>query len=353
MLTIVLLIALALIAVTALPLAPSNEWWVRVWDFPRTQIAALIVLVFFAGSFLVRRNEWWAWALALALAMCLAFHLYRIWPFTPWHPVQVKSARDCREGSEIRLLTANVLQTNRNTEILFGEISRREPDLVLLVETDGWWHEQLQRLRPSYPHWISQPMDNGYGMHLLSRFPLIEPEVRFLIEDDVPSIRTRLRLSEGTEVLLYGVHPRPPPHSDTAQRDAELLVVASEVQNKQTPAIVAGDLNDVAWSRTNDLFQKVSGLLDPRIGRGIYPTFNANWLLLRWPLDHVFFSDSFLLRALAVLPHFGSDHFPLFVSICYEPAAQSLQREPRPEPQDRERAREVIQEGRDEAKEQP
>lgn len=175
--------------------------------------------------------------------------------------------------------------------------------------------------------------------------------MRFLVEDYVPSIKTGLRLPSGPRIDLYGLHPKPPPLQDTERRDAELLIVGQEVREEAAPSIVAGDLNDVAWSRTNSLFQEVSGLLDPRIGRGLYATFNADWPLLKWPLDHVFFEKSFRLLEIAVMGDIESDHFPFYVALCHDPAAPDVQDQPQPEPSDMEAAEEVIEEGREEARE--
>jgi endonuclease/exonuclease/phosphatase (EEP) superfamily protein YafD len=79
---------------------------------------------------------------------------------------------------------------------------------------------------------------------------------------------------------------------------------------------LAGDLNDVAWSRTSRQLQQTAALRDPRVGRGLFATFNANlpagW---RWPLDHVFVSDDFALCALERPGDIGSDHFPLLVDV--------------------------------------
>ena len=129
---------------------------------------------------------------------------------------------------------------------------------------------------------------------------------------------------------------------DSTERDAELLVVARAVAESDEPALVAGDLNDVAWSHTTKLFQKISGVLDPRIGRGMYNTFSAKNPLFRWPLDHVFHSSHFRLVKLERLPFFGSDHFSVYITLSYEPEAKAQQLEPAADKEEREEAAEKI-----------
>jgi hypothetical protein len=85
------------------------------------------------------------------------------------------------------------------------------------------------------------------------------------------------------------------------------------------PAIVAGNLNDVAWSHVRRLFRRLGDMLDPRIGRGLYATLNARRPLLRWPLDHIFFTGEFRLVRLERMGFIGSDHFPILVELSYEP----------------------------------
>lgn len=339
----------AAVALTLLPLVPSNEWWIRVWDFPRIQLAVMLALVLLAAPAVVSARRRPVLFFLAALAAALAWQLYRIWPYTPASPPQAEAVAQCAEGSRIGLLVANVLIDNEQAGPLLDLVRRVQPQVLLLVETDARWDRQLEPLRADYPHVVSRPRDNGYGMHLFSRFELVDPKVRFLIDDYVPSIKTGLRLPSGARVDLYGVHPKPPPRQDTARRDAELLIVAREVRQEAAPSIVAGDLNDVAWSRTTRLFQDVSGLLDPRIGRSPYATFNADWPLLRWPLDHVFFESSFRLLDIAVMEDIGSDHFPLFVGLCHDADAAAAQAEPNLDPAQADDVREQIREGRKEA----
>ncbi len=334
------------VAVTLLPLLPSDDSFIRVWDYPRVQVVMLLAAVLLVLPLVLRPFTRGRAFFAAAVAGALAWQVGRILPYTPIHPVEARQDAECDDASRLSLLVANVLVTNREAGPLLAQIDALQPDLVLLVESGEWWDRALGPLRAAYPYEVRQPQDDGYGMHLFSRLELVGPEVRFLLQNYVPSIRTGLRLRSGATIMLYGVHPRPPPLEDTERRDAELMLVGREVESDPTPAIVAGDLNDVAWSKTTTLFQDVSGLLDPRVGRGPYPTFNANWPLLRWPIDHVFFEASFRLVDLAVLPHVGSDHFPFFVSLCHAPEAAAEQRRPEPKPEDAAKAEEKIEEGR-------
>jgi endonuclease/exonuclease/phosphatase (EEP) superfamily protein YafD len=237
--------------------------------------------------------------------------------------------------------------SNRRIDPFLRIIAGYRPDVVLLLEPDAWWEEKTHVLEEDgYAHTVKEPLDNKYGMLLYSRLPLQNPEIRHLLRDGIPSMHMGIQLRSGKWVWLHAVHPEPPSptEADTSlPRDAELLIVGREVKGRDTPTIVAGDLNDVAWSSTTRLFQKISGLLDPRKGRGMFNTFHAKLPFMRWPLDHVFHSDHFLLADMQRLPAFGSDHFPVYVRLLLKPGADKLQEGPAADEEDAERARKKIE----------
>jgi endonuclease/exonuclease/phosphatase (EEP) superfamily protein YafD len=331
---------------TLLSLSRGSHWIFRGWDFPRVQLATIAACSATVYRLFAWRGKRAERALLLADAAVVAWQVHRIHTYTPLVRPTVKQANGSDPANQITLMMTNVLQDNREYGRLLERIGLEGPDVVIAVEVDHAWMQALEPLTETYAHTVLKPLDNTYGMVLFSRFELIDPAIDFLVQDDVPSIHTGIRLPGGVEVQLHALHPRPPEpihDQDSAPRDAELVLVGRTVARAgDVPTIVAGDLNDVAWSSTSELFVRISGLLDPRVGRGFYNSFNARNPLLRYPLDHVFHSRHFKLVSLRRLPYVGSDHFPILAVLQYEKTADKDQSPSRRKPGDEGLAEEKL-----------
>lgn len=327
-----------------------DEWWFRGADFPRLQIL-FVGLVALAGLLFIQAE----WTLVRELLLfgviaAIAYQLKMVLPYTPIWKKQVLHVRRDQQNVEqqISLLVANVLTPNHKYHLLLEQIDRLQPDVVLTLETDHVWQEALKPIEADYPYRVAVPQDNLYGMHLYSRLPLADTEVKFILSDETPSIHTTIRLRSGLDVQLYCLHPKPPSPTeakDSTLRDAELLIVGDQIKDIDESCIVMGDLNDVAWSRTTRLFQRISGLLDPRVGRYFMNTFHADYPLLRWSLDHIFHSTDFGLVEMKRLPHIGSDHFPIYVVLQTGRIFEQKQQELEQTESDEDEAQQAIQEG--------
>ncbi len=325
------LIATLLLAVmTALPISRSEIWWVRALDFPRLQLAAMAFVLVFIEALVLDWSSTGTWILLAIAAVCLAWHSWWVLPFTPLVSVEVKDAPIGEDlDNSLRVLTSNVLGSNRQSEKLLDLVRKHSPDILVTLESNDWWQGQLDRLEPDYPHTVKCPLENLYGMHVYSRLPLSDSRTEYLVEDEVPSIHCGVTLRSGRLISAHFLHPSPPNpefNDESSDRDAELVMVAKHVAKNNVPTIVCGDLNDVAWSSTTRLFRKLSGLLDPRVGRGMFNTFHAGWWFMRWPLDHLFHSAHFTLKELRRLPSIGSDHFPLLTALQFTPESVAEQK---------------------------
>ncbi len=64
---------------------------------------------------------------------------------------------------------------------------------------------------------------------------------------------------------------------------------------------------------------------------------------MRWPLDHIFFSEEFRLDRLKRMGFIGSDHFPMLIELSYEPEAVGEQEAAPPRPAHDRDAEEMIE----------
>lgn len=343
---IALAVLTAILAVaTLLPFLPLAHGLVRAGDFPRQQILAMSLVLL--GAALLWGDASLATRLVQAALLAVAaIQARHVLPYTIlWRKetADFDPAKD--RGTPIRLLVCNVKMSNRRYDGLVSSIADRDPDLFVLMEVDGKWMDAIGDLLAAYPHVVAQPQENSYGMVLASKFELSDIEVEDMLTEGVPSIVATVHPEDGPRFRLYSIHPEPPvPHRGTEGRDGETSLVALRVREETLPVLVTGDLNDVAWSGTTKRFRKVSRLLDPRIGRKVFSTFDARYPLVRWPLDHLFHSPDFRLREMHRLPACGSDHFPVMFDLvlCAAEEAESM-----PEAADKadiERAEELVEE---------
>jgi endonuclease/exonuclease/phosphatase (EEP) superfamily protein YafD len=329
MLLVINALLVALLSImTLLPLSRYPAWWVRDMDFPRLQIVVLALSTFVFQWLFIGFEDSPARIMSLVTLACLLYQTFWILPYTRLYPKEVKLGPMKGRGDRLRILASNVLEPNRNAPGLIALIRQNRPDIFVTLESNHWWEEQLSVLESDYPYTIKCPLENLYGMHVYSKYPLEDIAIQFLVQPGIPSMHAMLVLPSKRRVRIHFLHPAPPSPTENAEsteRDVELLIVAKSVAELDTPVIVAGDLNDVAWSATTRLFRKISGLLDPRVGRGMFNSFHAHHWFMRWPLDHFFHSSHFSLSFIKRLPAYGSDHFPVLVELIYDESAVSEQ----------------------------
>ena len=344
------LLACVVIWLSFWSLIPRDEWWFRGADFPRLQILALGLIAFILMLLWDAPWDWVREAILIGLIAAVAYQLKMVLPYTFVWKKQVKTVTKTELQSErqISLIVSNVLTPNTQYHLLLQQIHQHQPDLILTLESDAHWQQALNVLEDDYPYRVAVPLDNLYGMHLYSRLALEDIEVKFILSDEIPSIHATVILRSGQPVQLYCLHPKPPSPTeakDSTLRDAELLIVGDQIKDLDESCIVIGDLNDVAWSRTTRLFQRISGLLDPRVGRHFVNTFHADYPLLRWSLDHVFHSTDFALVQMQRLAHIGSDHFPVYVVLQTGRVFEQAQEELEQTEADEQEAQEAIEDG--------
>jgi len=326
---------------TFMPFVAFDFWWVRMFDFPHVQLTAItglaIILYFLKFDF----KEYRDYIFVLVLVSCLIFQFSKIYPYTVFANFEVLNASQAPK-SKISIYTANVFQKNKKSEALIHQIKTLNADLMLFTEVNNRWLKTISKNLPKdYKFRVEYPLNNTYGMIMYSKLPLVNPKVKFLVSDSIPSIHTKVILKSNDTIQIYAIHPAPPMPQEnvmSTDRDIEMMKIAKLSLDSKTPVITFGDFNDVAWSQTSKLFKKVGQLLDIRHGRGLYNTYNAKSCFLRWPLDYVFISKEFRHINSKTCEDINSDHFPFYTELSFEPEISKEQKPIPPNKNDLKRA---------------
>lgn len=312
-------VGLLLLAIASLlPLLETDAWWVRYLDFPRMQFAAGLVVLWVlmvALGGIGRGAARWLTVLAL---IALGYHGWKLWPYQPLAAKMDPGTATCDPEARLSVMVANVQRKNRQANEVIALAREQNPDLFFVLETNGWWDEALSALDADYDHHLQDiPSDaTYYGMHVFSRHPFADTEMRFPFGADTPLFVGTLD-HPARQIRVFGIHPRPPHYfQPSTLRDATVLEAAIEARDGDLPALLAGDFNATPWERTSRRALRLGGLIDPRAGRGPLISFDANSWWMKWPLDQILWQQGLAMTGFEVLDGLGSDHYPVLAELC-------------------------------------
>jgi endonuclease/exonuclease/phosphatase (EEP) superfamily protein YafD len=274
-----------LAAGTLIPLSPSRVWWVRIWDFPRLHVAGGFALLLPLSLLL---SGWGAFVLGALGLLGLAYQMSWILPYTPFARREVRFAPD--GPGAVTLLAVNVLMENDRFDLMRALIEKVDPDVLLLMETDARWTKEMEPALAGYETVLREPRDDHYGMIFATRLKAKEAKIVHLTHDTTPTALAELTTETGRDFTFVGLHPQPPvPDGDDAhERDAQIIYAARFARRTDTPLVAMGDFNEAAWSKSATQFKRVGGYVDPRVGRGMYASFNAKHFMIRCPIDQIY-----------------------------------------------------------------
>ncbi len=295
------LVATAL-AVTGLTLLGAHWWVAELFTHFRIQYLLLGGLAL-ALSLVARRP-----VAASVLTVCLVAQAVPVIGYLR-QPVE-------RTGTAgLRIVSTNVHAANQDPTALLELVAAVEPDVVLILEHTERFARALESLRDRYPHQLSAPADDAFGIGLYSRVP--PDDARTVALGMTDAVRASVPL-DGRPLHFVGTHLVPPTsESRAAGREAQLASLASLTRGAEGPMLVCGDFNLTPFSPSFAAFVDASGLR-PLRPPGLWArTWPVGIGGLGIPIDHCFASPGVAIVSVEILGDVGSDHYPLLVEITH------------------------------------
>jgi len=307
------------IGITATTLTAGHWWIADVLANLRIQVIIGLLPLVLIG--LVTRSSRITASAVLLLCWHVWFLKVAMIPTEDSGTSDVSAAGSVESARCLTVCLSNVLRLNDDLNRICESLRKSDADVLAIVELNESLQAKLtQEFAEDYPYFVSKSQRHGaFGIALLSRYPLKNPEFINFSEDWMPSISADVELPSRS-VRIFVTHPTPPiGQTSFGLRNRHLLSLVDNVKivlagQPDLPVLVVGDLNLTPWtSRYQDLLRE-SGLRDASAGRGLTPT----WY--RWPafpfglvLDHAWYSKALKCRTRTILPDMGSDHRPVLL----------------------------------------
>jgi endonuclease/exonuclease/phosphatase (EEP) superfamily protein YafD len=208
-----------------------------------------------------------------------------------------------QNSEQVRIVSANVYTANTQRQRAIDVITRENPDIIALTETDGRWVNHFSSIEDVYPHTLKHPRPDNFGIAVYSKLHF---KAEILIIGDY---RLPLAVLDFERFRLIVAHPIPPLSLNNMQENKLYLeVIAQNLRLANKPTIIAGDLNTTLWG------EAIGPLVDAGFKRinptGIAYTWPTQNPLFAMQIDH-FFATGIEEANFRVLADIGSDHYPI------------------------------------------
>jgi len=214
----------------------------------------------------------------------------------------------------IRLLSANIDMNNSNHEYFKNLITKNNPDVILLLETNNAWTKNITYLGSEYPYNLTHPRSDYFGVTLYSKHPLSDEKIIYGEKNLLPTLQATINSTAG-KFILFGIHLDWPLSQTSVIRQRQQIDWLNRVVRETSDnLIVMGDFNTTPWSvnyrnlLSNGKLKACNRTFKP----GTWPG-RLSYIAL--PIDHCFYSGDVKITRYYVSDYFGSDHKAIVVDL--------------------------------------
>ena len=291
----------------------GRSWWVLdLFAGFRHQLAAGLIICALVAALARWRKTAAAIGLLALVNLALVVPLY-VGPSRP-------------ASGELRVLSFNVLASNRRFADVIDFIRASDANVVVLHEVTSRWERAIDEAAETFDDWPYEITKGRARGDLFGSMVLVEPgavveSFGFALTDPRA---IEILLPDG--VALLAIHPLSPSSEFRAQQnDRQLRFAADWAAGRDEHAVVVGDFNATPWSYPFRRLMAATDLSNSARGFGLDLTYPADGNpLFRVPIDHLIFSDGLAVVDRRLGPAIGSDHFPLTVDLAFVATSESV-----------------------------
>jgi vancomycin resistance protein VanJ len=289
-----------------------DVWWARISNVLGAWFYAPLPLMTLAA---VLRRDWFS-CKALMLPMLLFGAIYG-GIFLPHGSSE--------HGRPLRVMTANLLETNHDSESLRAALGAEHADIVAVQELSPRMASDLARQASElYPYQVLSPSEDSFGLGILSRFPVTASRPPEYGAGQCSCLRAAIQLDDRL-VTVINAHPLAPTiryvavgpielptDFESKEVDVTLRNLLELVASTRGPLLLVGDFNT---SDRQPLYHELSHHLRDAYRSGsqgfgfTFPSgtpHNLMFPLMR--LDYIFHTDAWSAHAAWTGYLNGSDH---------------------------------------------